>query len=105
MNHNVNSALAMRLGITSALVAEFLWKEILESDSVSERSWIRSSQKMFTVKFPYLSERTIRRTLKRLTDKDIIRKIEHNDSVFDRTLSYQFTEFGETVMRSDGCDS
>jgi DNA-binding PadR family transcriptional regulator len=105
MNHNVNSALAMRLGITSALVAEFLWDEILTGDSPPSCSWIKSTQKMFTVEFPYISERTIRRTLKRLVDKGIVRKIEHNASPFDRTLSYQFTEFGENIMRSDGCNS
>jgi hypothetical protein len=100
MNHNINSALAMRLGITSAIVADFLWNEILTSDSPPERSWITSTHKMFTVEFPYISERTIRRTLKNLTDKGILRKHEQNASAFDRTLSYKFTDFGESLMRS-----
>lgn len=99
MDHIINNALATRLGINAALVADFLWEET-ENRFSPEHTWFRFSHKMFTVEFPYISERTIRRTMKRLTDKGILKKCEHNASAFDRTLSYKFTDFGESIMHS-----
>lgn len=99
MYHYVNAAIASRFGLTSALVADFLWTQTVNLFS-EEHTWVRYSQKMFTVEFPYLSERTIRGTLKKLTDLGVLKKREQNESAFDRTLSYKFTPFGESIMRS-----
>ena len=99
MDHYVNTSVASRFGITAALVADFLWAETINMFS-DEHTWFRYSNKMFTVEFPYLSERTIRRTLKKLTDLGVLKKREQNISAFDRTLSYKFTPFGESIMRS-----
>ena len=104
MIQNVNTAVAMRFGVTAALVADFLWDQTGNPFSI-EHSWFRYSHKMFTLNFPYLSERTIRRTLKKLTEKGVLKKSELNTSCFDRTLSYKFTDFGEEIMYSAASES
>ncbi len=86
-------------GINSALVAGYIWTESKENASQFQgRDWVRCSKKCLCVVFPFMGEKAVSCALKRLVNAGILKKCEHNESIFDHTASYAFTEIGERLM-------
>ncbi len=56
--------------------------------------WLRCSVQMMTGFFPFLSYDETRYALKRLVKGRVLTKGQFNESRFDRTNWYAFTEFG-----------
>jgi DNA-binding transcriptional regulator PaaX len=96
MNHIVYTDVARKCGIRAALVCAYLWQQHTKLES--SKSWLRISQKSMTVAMPFLSERTIRRAVKELDESGVLRRKEKNDSAYDRTHSYRFTDYGRNLM-------
>ena len=70
-----NRSIAMICGIRPALIAQ-----------------------MIQTVYPFLSRHMIRDAMKELTECRILRASERNESRFDRTRWYQFTEYGVELM-------
>ena len=62
------------------------------------RCWPASFGQMMTGFFPFLSYDEIRYALKRLVKGRVLTKGRFNESRFDRTNWYAFTEFGQFLM-------
>ena len=91
--------MATRFGINTALVAAYLFSEMKKNGrEAHERRWVRCARKTLTAVYPFLGEKAVSNALKRLTKHGILLKYEYNDSRFDRTLSFSFTDYGRTLM-------
>lgn len=103
--------IAISCGIKAAIVAQFIWDNIelgsydgnvYESEG---KRWCRCSMLMMTGFFPFMTKKMIRNALDELVSKSIIKKGCFNDSKFDRTNWYTFTDYGTHLMRKqDGED-
>ena len=103
MAQKFNSGIAERFGITAALLLEHIWREVKENEfhgrySYEGNTWMRCSKKAFTVHMPYLSRGMVKCGIGRLKKAGILVQGEHNESRFDRTAWYAFTEYGKKVM-------
>lgn len=103
MAEKFNSGIAERFGVTAALLLEHIWKEVKENEfhkrySYEGRTWMRSSKKAFTAHMPYLSGSMVKCGIGRLVKAGLLVQGEHNESRFDRTAWYAFTEYGRKVM-------
>lgn len=96
--------IAEKYGIKAAVVAQFIWESINEKNYDGnqyfhdEKYWCRCSVKMMSVYMPFFSEHMLKDALQLLLKKRLIRKGRFNQSGFDKTNWYTFTEFGEKIM-------
>ena len=103
MVHVFNSDIAKKYGVNAAVLMSFLW-ECIEEKSTRQpqlhegKVWFRCSVQMMTAFFPYLSYDEIRYALKRLVKARVLIRGQFNESHFDRTNWYTFTEFGQFLM-------
>ncbi len=105
--HLLCPSLARRYGVHAALVVKHIWDEFCANEragrcSFAGRTWMRSSQMMFTAIMPYLTKNMVRRALERLMKQGVIVRGEFGDSRFDRTSWYTFTQFGRLLMQESG---
>ncbi len=100
MTVTYSTKMATKLGINAALVAAYLYDEV-QSRGFQEhkRLWVRCSRKTLTAVYPFLGEKAVANALKRLTEYGVLLKYEYNESRFDRTLSFSFTDYGRTMMQ------
>ena len=73
-------------------------KGVVQDARTNEPIWVRCSVQMMTGFFPFLSYDEIRYALKRLIRARVLTKGRFNESCFDRTNWYAFTEFGQFLM-------
>lgn len=96
--------MASRYGVKSAVVAQRLWDCIVASNLegnalVREKNcWVRCSVHYLTGHFPFYSTHQIRDALDMLVDDRVIVKGNFNDSHFDHTTWYAFTDYGKFLM-------
>lgn len=100
--HFFNVAVATKYGINAAILLENIafWIEKNEANGVNffdGRYWTYNSIKAFCEMFPYMSPKTIRTTLKKLEDEGLIITGNYNQSSYDRTTWYAFTEKGKSI--------
>jgi len=103
MVHFFDSDIAKKYGVNAAVLVCFLWdcieQKSTESPQLHEgKVWVRCSVQMMTGFFPFLSYDEIRYALKRLVKGQVLTKGQFNESRFDRTNWYAFTEFGQFLM-------
>lgn len=81
--------LAKELGLNEAILLQKIhgWLQCKPHEAEG-RCWIYNTYKSWQEQLPFLSERTIRRTIKNLTDKGIIIINNFNTSKFDKTNWY-----------------
>lgn len=101
----LNVPLAQKIGIRTALVAQYLWDALeerysAETDIVDGRQWLRIGQTSLTTILPYLTRHTARFELRRLKKLGIIQSRDLNDNRFDHTNWYCFTDYGSELMIS-----
>ena len=63
--------------------------------------WTRVSQKTMTANMPHMSVKMIANAVKKLKNKGYIKVSKFNDSKFDKTNWYAFTDFGFEAMNKD----
>ena len=102
--HLLNPSLAQRYGVHASLVVQYIWDEIRANGragkcSFAGKTWMQSSQMMFTAVMPYLTKNMVRRALERLVKQGVIVRGEFGENPFDRTSWYAFTQFGALMMR------
>lgn len=94
-----NNNIAISCGINSALLSGYLWSETKkQAKTVHGKSWCRCAQKKMMAVYPFLGKYAVSNAIKRLENAGIIVRAEHNESAFDRTLSYAFTSYGQALM-------
>ena len=96
--------IARKCGVNAATVASFLWERIYSEDDYKTEygvEWTRVSQKTMTANMPHMSVKMIANAVKKLTNKGYIKVSKFNDSKFDKTNWYAFTDFGFEAMNKD----
>lgn len=68
------------------------------------RPWTYNSNSAFAELFPYMNKTKIFRVLKNLEDKGVLVKGNFNESVWDKTLWYSFSDFGVNELSDAGYD-
>lgn len=104
MNHSFDIELAKEYGIAEAiLLANFdFWIAKNKANGTNFHDgcyWTYNSTKAFNELFPYLTQRQIQNALKNLRDANILKVGNYNQSKYDRTLWYAFTEKGLSIMQ------
>lgn len=96
--------IARKCGVNAATVASFLWERIYSEDDYKTEygvEWTRVSQKTMTANMPHMSVKMIANAVKKLKSKGYIKVSKFNDSKFDKTNWYAFTDFGFEAMNKD----
>ena len=96
--------IARKCGVNAATVASFLWERIYSEDDYKTEygvEWTRVSQKTMTANMPHMSVKMIGNAVKKLKNKGYIKVSKFNDSKFDKTNWYAFTDFGFEAMNKD----
>jgi len=95
--------IAMRYGLKEAIIAQHLWElgtratdnNVAIKDS---KLWVRASVTAIVSAHPYLSKHQVKDAIMNLRKEHVLLKREMNDSRFDRTNWYSFSEHGLKVM-------
>lgn len=101
---------AVKCGVNAAIIADLLWHIINDNSRYEKRryfygsNWCRCSLKSMTIKYPYLTRNMAGTAVRRLIDQGIIIKACLNDSRFDHTNWYAFTEYGARLMMGDDAE-
>ena len=103
MNFIVNRKLAVKYGVKEAMVlhrirAELIAREVVNSPRQGGKHWCRMSYKVLAARVPVLTASSAGRILRKLVAIGILQKGCHNDSPFDHTASYTFTEYGRAIV-------
>ena len=96
--------IARKCGVNAATVASFLWERIYSEDDYKTEygvEWTRVSQKTMTANMPHMSVKMIANAVKKLKNKGYIKVSKFNESKFDKTNWYAFTDFGFEAMNKD----
>lgn len=101
--HQFDTEIAKEYGIEAAIILQNLtfWIEKNKANGVHFHDgayWTYNSIKAFNELFPYMSESTIRRTLKSLEEKGLIKTGNYNKVGYDRTMWYSITENGFYIL-------
>ena len=100
-----NKYMAIDYGINAAIVANYLWDLIWDKRKDPDLAfnygcrWVRYSMRKIALELGCLSLDMVKNAIKTLTDEGIIKKENFNESKFDHTNWYAFTEYGDHVMR------
>ncbi|MCI8620600.1 MAG: hypothetical protein HFJ50_01960 [Clostridia bacterium] len=105
MQHNFNVEIAKEYGIHEAIILEniYFWTEKNKANKkhfYDGSYWTYNSKKSFTELFPYLTERQIDYTLKKLLNEGFIKKGNYNKNRYDKTLWYAITEKGYSILQN-----
>jgi hypothetical protein len=97
MNHQFDVEHAVRFGIPEAIImanlAFWIKKNKANKKSFKDgRYWTYNSAAAFSELFPYLSVHQVRRVLDKLEAEGVILKANHNQSAYDRTTWFAFTD-------------
>ena len=103
MVQKFHAGIAEAYGVTAALLAEHIWREVKENEfhrrcNYAGNVWMRCSRRAFLVPMPYLTKGMVNGGIRKLKRAGILVQGEYNDSRFDRTAWYAFTEYGRRMM-------
>lgn len=96
MHHTFDIAHAATYGLQEAIMItnfEF-WIAKNHANGIHQhdgKTWTYNTIKAFAELFPYFTENQLRRTLESLVDKDVLVKGNYNESGYDRTSWYAFS--------------
>lgn len=104
MQHHFDVEIAERYGMLEAILLNHFefW---ITKNKANDRNfhdgyyWTYNSTRALQEMFPYVSQRKIQNALKHLIEEDIIQTGNYNQSSYDRTLWYAFTEKGSSIMQ------
>lgn len=99
MEHSFDIDIAKEYGIPAAILLKhfYYWVEKNRTNEKHYKDgyfWTYNSMKSFCQLFPYMSDSTIKRAIKKLVDGGLIIEAVYNDIPFDRTKWYTLTPDG-----------
>ncbi len=102
MLHHFDPDIAERYGVNEAIILYNIafWvdkNEKNEHNFFEGRYWTYNSTKAYKKQFPYMSERTIQRVIKKLIDEGIIMSGKFSSDSRDRTHYYTLTDYGASI--------
>lgn len=105
MEHSFDINIAKRFGIQAAVLLKnlYFWIEKNRANDTNYYDgyyWTYNSKKAFSDLFPYMTERQIDYTLKKLIDEEIIITGNYNKMAYDRTLWYAITKKGYSILQN-----
>lgn len=104
MQHSFDIDIAKEYGILEAILLNNLWYWI-EKNRANETNffdgeyWTYNSNRAFNELFPYATPRKINYALNHLQEEGLIKTGNYNQSAYDRTLWYAFTEKGKSIVQ------
>lgn len=109
MEHSFNAQFARKYGIEEAIIVHnfYFW---LRKNAANDkhfydgRVWTYNSNAAFVKLFPYINKTKIFRVLKNLDELGIIAKGNFNETLWDKTLWYSFTDKGIEELKMCGYD-
>ena len=102
-----SEGVASRYGIREAVIAQYIWntgENYHEDANVTykdSRLWVRASTTAIACEHPYFSKHQIKDALMHLCKEHFLIKRELNDSRFDRTNWYAFSDHGAELMEGE----
>lgn len=102
ISHSFDIDIAKIYGVNAAILLKHIGHWI-EKNKANDKHfydgnyWTYNSVKAFKELFPYMSEKVIRTTLKKLEDNGIIVTGNYNKVAYDRTTWYALTEKGKSI--------
>ena len=96
-----NMNIAVACGLREAVIADFIKELQLTGDEfITEDGcfWVKCTQRKMTVQMPFLSEKMVRNSVRKLESKGIIKVAALNADKFDPTYWYTFTSYGEELL-------
>lgn len=105
MKHIFDVELATKYGVNCAVILENLHYWIIKNEANGVnfhdgRYWTYNSRKAMAKLFPYLSERQIETTIKKLIDAGLVVTGNYNNVPYDRTLWYALTDEGIALFKN-----
>lgn len=105
MEHSFDIDVAKKYGIQAAILLKnlYFWIEKNRANDTNFYDgyyWTYNSKKAFSDLFPYMTERQIDYTLKKLIDEEIIITGNYNKVAYDRTLWYAITKKGYSILQN-----
>ena len=102
MLHHFDPDIAERYGVNEAIILYNIafWvdkNEKNEHNFFEGRYWTYNSTKAYKKQFPYMSERTIQRVIKKLIDEGVIMSGKFSSDSRDRTHYYTLTDYGASI--------
>ena len=100
-----SETVAGKYGVNAAIVAELIWAlrhDVAKKKMTAEkydRKWFRYSMKEMTLDLRCLSIDMVKDAVKVLIDNGVLRKDNFNNSKFDHTNWYAFTDYGTQLMK------
>lgn len=101
-----NIEIAKACGLREAVIANcildmHIWA--VDMKAVDGKTWVKCSQKAIIDRLPFLTEETVRTSVRKLAADGIIRYEVMSEDKFDRTYWYSFTDRGEKLLRCEDC--
>jgi len=101
----MNVELASKLGMSCAIAAQCLWDGTegafgADIECVKGDIWIRMGHRQLSLLIPYLTPHMTKSALRRLVEAGILRTCDFNNSPFDHTYWYAFTDYGTRLMQT-----
>ena len=105
MEHSFDIEIAKKYGIPTAIILKHLYFWIEKNRANNKHYydgyyWTYNSKKAFAELFPYMTERQVDYTLKKMIDSGLIIKGEYNKSAYDRTSWYALTDKGLATLQN-----
>lgn len=103
MQHHFDIDIAVKYGLSEAIILNNLWFWVKKNEANDVHYhdgeyWTYNSIKAMGTLHPYLSEKKIRNAINHLKDEGILLIGNYNQSPYDRTTWYAFTQKGKSIM-------
>ncbi len=103
MEHSFDIEIAQKYDINTAIILKHLYFWIQKNKAnnkhyIEGRYWTYNSKKAFAELFPYMTERQVDYTLKKMVDNGLIIKKQFNKKAYDQTNWYALTDKGFEVI-------
>jgi len=103
MQHSFDIGVAQKYGVNCAIILTSIrfWIEKNKANGkhfYNDRYWTYNSVAAFSVLFPYLTEKQIRRAIEALESDGVLLSGNYNKSVYDRTKWYSISDYGMSLF-------
>jgi len=104
MQHSFDIDIAKQYGINIAIflnnIMFWIQKNMANQRHFHEgRYWTYNSVKAYSILFPYFTSKQVRTTIQSCLDHGLLLKGNFNQSPYDRTSWYTFTDYGHDLLR------
>lgn len=108
MHHSFDIKIAKQFGVNIAIFLNNMYYWIQKNQSANKhyhdgRFWTYNSAEAFAILFDYWTEKQVRTIIANCIEAGLIVKGNYNNSAYDRTSWYAFTDFGHEIVQLPIC--